>query len=105
MSDQPHSDRTHSDRTHSDQPHSDRPEMDCSRALARMHEFLDHELADADADEIREHLAACEPCLDDFDADQALKQLVHRCCSNDRAPQELRQRILTSLEQRRREGR
>ncbi|GAA1718203.1 mycothiol system anti-sigma-R factor [Propioniferax innocua] len=72
-------------------------ELDCRKALERMNQFLDQELCDADAQEIREHLAACEPCLDDFDADQVLKQLVHRCCSESRAPDELRDRIRTSL--------
>ena len=72
-------------------------ELDCRQALERMNQFLDQELCDADAQEIREHLAACEPCLDDFDADQALKQLLHRCCSESRAPDELRARIRASL--------
>lgn len=70
---------------------------DCSRVLRRMNEFLDNELCDADAQEIREHLAACEPCLDDFDVDQVLKQLVHRCCQGQQAPEDLRHRIRASL--------
>lgn len=72
-------------------------EIDCSLALRRVHEFLDNELDEADAQQIREHLAACEECLDDFDAEQALKQLVKRCHANDRAPEELRSRIRASL--------
>jgi len=46
---------------------------DCDRAISRLYEFLDHELEVADEDEIREHIAACEPCLDSFDAEQALR--------------------------------
>ena len=66
---------------------------ECDRAISRLYEFLDHELASADEDEIREHLAACEPCLDTFDAETALKNLVKRGCSGDVAPEHLRAKI------------
>ncbi len=59
---------------------------DCSAALARLYEFLDNELADADADTIRAHLAACEPCLDRFDTEEHIRALVKRCCTSARAP-------------------
>ncbi|TDT33668.1 mycothiol system anti-sigma-R factor [Naumannella halotolerans] len=69
--------------------------VDCERALQQMQEFLDTELETADMDAIREHLTACEPCLENFDAEQALKQLVHRCCgtSEVQAPAALRIKI------------
>ena len=66
---------------------------DCSAALARLYEFLDHELAEADADTIRAHLAACEPCLDRFDAEEHIRGLVKRCCTSARAPEALRVRV------------
>jgi mycothiol system anti-sigma-R factor len=65
--------------------------------LERVYEFLDHELDTASSDEIREHLVACEPCLDRFDVEQAVKTLVNRCCGNDKAPSDLRTKVLTSL--------
>ena len=34
---------------------------ECWHTLNRVYEFLDHELDDASGDQIREHLAACEP--------------------------------------------
>jgi mycothiol system anti-sigma-R factor len=67
---------------------------DCSKVLRQVYQFLDNELDTATGDAIREHLAACEPCLDRFDVEQAVKALVHRCCGNDRAPETLRARIL-----------
>jgi anti-sigma factor (TIGR02949 family) len=66
---------------------------DCDRAISRLYEFLDHELASADEDQIREHLAACEPCLDTFDAEAALKKLIKRSCSGEVAPEHLRAKI------------
>ena len=43
---------------------SEEHHRECSLVLARIQEFLDHELDEATEDAIREHLAACEPCLD-----------------------------------------
>lgn len=70
---------------------------DCEHMLDRVYQFLDHELDTASSDEIREHLAACEPCLDRFDVEQAVKALVSRCCGGDKAPTELRTKVLTRL--------
>ena len=64
--------------------------MDLYRRIARIR-------TEEDADEIREHLAACEPCLDNFDAEETVKQLVQRCCSKEQAPAALRSRIMSSL--------
>ena len=70
-------------------------EADCEHVLERVYEFLDHEIDTASGDAIRAHLAECEPCLDRFDVEQAVKSLVNRCCGGDRAPDHLRVRILT----------
>ena len=70
---------------------------DCAQVLDRVHQFLDHELDEASGDEIRAHLAACEPCLENFDAEQAIEQLVGRCCRGEAAPDGLRSSILSRL--------
>ncbi len=70
---------------------------DCDGVLGRMFEFLDQELDTADADRIRQHLAECEHCLDAFDAEGALKELVHRCCSSETAPTSLKIKIERTL--------
>jgi len=73
------------------------PDEDCEHVLERVHEFLDNELDDASGDAIRQHLADCEPCLDAFDVEQAVKSLVHRKCGNETAPTYLRTRIITQM--------
>jgi anti-sigma factor (TIGR02949 family) len=70
---------------------------ECQHMLARVHEFLDHELDHATSDEIRAHIAACEPCLDRYDVEQAVKTLVNRCCGGDKAPSALRTKVLGQL--------
>lgn len=72
----------------------------CDKVLKRVNEFIDHELDEASSDEIRAHLAACELCLDEFDVEQAVKSLVHRCCQGEKAPQEFRVRLITVLTRR-----
>ncbi|HLT62603.1 MAG TPA: mycothiol system anti-sigma-R factor [Microlunatus sp.] len=76
---------------------NDSADQDCEQVLARVYEFLDHELDDASGDAIRKHLAACEPCLEHFDLEQAVKTLVSRCCGNDKAPEQLREKVLRKI--------
>ncbi|WP_375432256.1 mycothiol system anti-sigma-R factor [uncultured Friedmanniella sp.] len=73
------------------------PSTDCEHMLDRVYQFLDHELDTASSDEIRQHLVACEPCLDRYDVEQAVKALVNRCCGGDKAPNELRSKVMTRL--------
>lgn len=70
--------------------------VDCEEALARLFDFLDSEMGEADADRIREHLAGCEGCLTEYDIEDHLKKLVRRSCS-DCAPVELHVRIREQL--------
>jgi len=70
---------------------------DCEHVLDRMYEFLDNELDTATGDAIRHHLTACEPCLDKFDVEQALRTLVRRRCGGDVAPTHLCQKMVTQL--------
>ncbi|HYP46273.1 MAG TPA: mycothiol system anti-sigma-R factor [Propionibacteriaceae bacterium] len=70
---------------------------DCAHVLKRVYEFIDNELDSASGDTIREHLSACEPCLDKFDVEQAVKSLVARRCGGDTAPDHLRAKVLSQL--------
>jgi mycothiol system anti-sigma-R factor len=70
---------------------------DCEHVLERVYEFLDNELDDASGDSIRQHLVDCEPCMDRFDVELAVKALVNRCCGGDQAPDHLRAKVLAQL--------
>ena len=84
--------------TDADTPEGSGPtKVECEHVLERVYEFLDSEVDTATGDEIRQHLSECEPCLDRFDVEQAVKALVHRSCGNDRAPSSLRLRIVEQL--------
>jgi anti-sigma factor (TIGR02949 family) len=69
---------------------------DCRDVLEHLYAFHDDELSPEEADQIREHLMACEPCLDRFQVEDALRLLIRKCCSQARAPESLRVRVTTS---------
>jgi len=73
------------------------PAADCEHVLERVYEFIDNELDDASGDLIRQHLSDCEPCLDKFDVEQAVKKLVASRCGGDTAPAQLRDKVLGQL--------
>ena len=77
------------------QPHG----TDCSEVLEVVYTFLDGELDEDSKHKIREHLDECSPCLRQFGIEQEVKQLVARCCGDDRAPESLRLRIVTRIQQ------
>lgn len=66
---------------------------DCTEVIRNLYAFHDQELTSAEADEIREHLLACEPCLDHYQVEDALRLLIRRCCSAEKAPETLRMRV------------
>ena len=68
----------------------------CNHILERVYQFHDHELTDQEAAEIRQHLMACEPCLDEFEVEQAMRLLIRRGCGSASAPESLRMKIRAS---------
>jgi len=70
---------------------------ECTHVLSRVYAFHDHAISEAEAAEIRDHLLACEPCLDRYDVEQAMRLLIRRCCGAERAPETLRVRIRTQI--------
>ena len=70
--------------------------VDCEQALGKLFEFLDSELPEADADQIRAHLEYCEPCLAEYDIEEHVRALVKRSCTES-APVTLHVRIREHL--------
>jgi mycothiol system anti-sigma-R factor len=68
----------------------------CSDALERLWEYLDAELEAPDSEVIRAHLAECQGCLEEYDVEVVVKNLVRRGCQ-ETAPDALRVRIHEQL--------
>ena len=78
-------------------PEAPRPHQpECSDVLAKLAFFLDHELADADACVIRQHLEDCRPCLDMMVLEKTVKALVARSCCES-APETLKRQVLVRI--------
>ncbi len=72
-------------------------EVDCRFVEERVHQFLDGELTEREADELRHHIDACAHCLDETDLIDALRKLVRRACACPPAPEPLRLRVVTQI--------
>jgi mycothiol system anti-sigma-R factor len=72
-------------------------ETPCSEVLARVYEFIDNELPDADCTKIRQHLDECWRCLEEYGLDEAVKAIVRRACGWDIPPGDLRQKVLARI--------
>lgn len=70
----------------------------CAEVLQRMFSFIDNELAQADSQQIQQHLEDCGPCLEKYDLERTVKALVQRSCS-EHAPETLRERVLLRIRQ------
>jgi anti-sigma factor (TIGR02949 family) len=68
------------------------PRMSCEQALARLFEYLDHELGEQETREMQEHLKLCRACFSRAEFERALKQAL-RDTGSEAAPPELQQRI------------
>ena len=71
---------------------------DCEDAVHRLYHFLDGELDDAKRVEIKRHLDECLPCLEAFDFEAELRQVIAMRC-RDEVPEGLRQRVHQALVQ------
>lgn len=73
-------------------------ESRCDDAIHRLYEFLDGELTPTARMGIQKHLDDCLPCLEAFDFEAELRQLIADKC-RDQVPDTLRNRIVSALQQ------
>ncbi|MBZ5734291.1 mycothiol system anti-sigma-R factor [Nocardioides sp. TRM66260-LWL] len=69
---------------------------DCADYLERIVYFLDNELDEADCAAVQVHLDTCNPCLEKYDLQRTVKQIVARSCSEP-APEDVRERVLLRI--------
>ncbi|AEV88447.1 anti-sigma factor [Actinoplanes sp. SE50] len=74
-------------------------ETDCSIVLSEVYLYLDLECSEDRRRLIQKHLDECSGCLREFGIEHEVKALVGRCCGDERAPAELRDRLRVKLVQ------
>ncbi|MGN0063373.1 MAG: mycothiol system anti-sigma-R factor [Nocardioides sp.] len=56
---------------------------DCADFLERIVYLIDNELPEGDCTVVRAHLDGCNPCLEKYDLQVTVKQLVARSCGEE----------------------
>lgn len=69
---------------------------DCRQVVHRLYHFLDGELTEERRAGIRAHLDACQPCLEAFDFEAELRQMIAMRC-RDRVPDHLRAKVAAAI--------
>lgn len=80
----------------------EKPKLDCREVLEEVYLYLDEECSDRRRGVIRDHLEECSPCLSEYGIEQEVRTIVHRCCSKEKAPDEVKARLrekLSAIEQ------
>jgi len=83
-------------------PEPEKPRLDCREVLEEVYLYLDDECSDRRRGVIRNHLEECSPCLSEYGIEQEVRTIVHRCCSQEKAPDEVKTRLrqkLSAIEQ------
>ncbi len=72
-------------------------ETDCSVVLSEVYLYLDLECSEGRRVLIQKHLDECSRCLREYGIEHEVKALVARCCGDETAPRELRERLRLKL--------
>ncbi|GAB4007353.1 hypothetical protein GCM10029992_60870 [Glycomyces albus] len=78
-------------------PESAKPEVDCREVLEEVYLYIDNECSEVRRSVIRSHLDECSPCLSEYGIEQEVRSLVHRCCSEEKAPSDVKERLRAKL--------
>ncbi|HEY0002257.1 MAG TPA: mycothiol system anti-sigma-R factor [Actinoplanes sp.] len=79
--------------------HGDHHEADCSEVIGEVYLYLDLECSEDRRSLIQKHLDDCSGCLREYGIEHEVKALVARCCGDETAPKELRERLRIKLDQ------
>ena len=66
---------------------------ECVQALEAVHAFLHGELPESDADHLRHHLHACERCMESFEIESVITEMIRRSQPATAAPAALRDKL------------
>ena len=73
------------------------PKPDCGVVISEVYLYLDLECSEDRRSLIQKHLDDCPGCLSEYGIEHEVKALVARCCGDETAPKELRERLRIKL--------
>jgi mycothiol system anti-sigma-R factor len=71
----------------------EQPAPDCREVLAKLYQYVDHEIVGGDCAAIERHFAECEDCLHHAEFETAFKQIIGRKCTEKVIPPGLLERL------------
>lgn len=71
--------------------------LDCSAVIADVWVMLDNECDSASRARLKHHLENCGSCLERYGIEEQIKLLIGRKCGGEKAPEALRQRLVTQI--------
>jgi mycothiol system anti-sigma-R factor len=74
-------------------------DTDCTEVIEQVYLYLDLECSEDRRSLIQKHLDDCPGCLREYGIEHEVKALVARCCGDETAPMELRERLRIKLDQ------
>lgn len=75
----------------------DETKSDCGVVISEVYLYLDLECSEDRRTLIQKHLDDCSDCLREYGIEHEVKALVARCCGDETAPKELRERLRIKL--------
>lgn len=72
-------------------------ELDCSAVIADVWVMLDNECDAVSRERLKRHLEHCGTCLEHYGIEEQIKLLISRKCGGEKAPEGLRQRLVTQI--------
>lgn len=73
-------------------------ETPCDEVIEAVYLYIDGEIGEEGKATIAQHLDECSPCLKEYGLEEAVKALVKRSCGADRAPEDLRAKVIARIE-------
>lgn len=67
--------------------------LNCKDTIEKLYGYLDRQLNDDEAAEVREHLDNCQHCDDHLRFEENVLTRIHSACRETRTPSDLEERI------------
>ena len=71
--------------------------MDCNDCVERLYAFLDLELDEKELASVRAHVSGCDDCGDELGLETRFLDRLRDCCTSEKAPMQLRERVIVKL--------
>jgi anti-sigma factor (TIGR02949 family) len=71
--------------------------VDCNDCVERLYAFLDLELDAKELASVRAHVSGCDDCGDELGLEARFLDRLRDCCTSEKAPMQLRERVILKL--------